>query len=102
MPLITSGNPFEDEEEKGFFPATGSAILSGLELLERPSQGLKVGIKEALDDDEEGFGTGFMRGFTGEEEVRTQDYIDPEFVKEHPIISGSAGVAGDELTDPLT
>ncbi|MHC4709349.1 MAG: hypothetical protein ACYTA3_02745 [Planctomycetota bacterium] len=100
MPVVYSFE--EDEEEQGFLPATGSAILSGLELLERPSQGLKVGIKEALDDDEEGFGTGFMRGFTGEEEVRTQDYIDPEFVKEHPIISGIAGFAGDVLTDPLT
>ena len=99
MPAIYS---FDDEEEKGFLPATGSAVLSALELLERPSQGLKVGIKEAFDDDEEGFGTGFMRGLKGEEEVRVQDYFDPDFVKQHPILSGVGGFIGDVLTDPLT
>ena len=102
MPLITGGNPFEDEEEKGFLPATGSAVLSALELLERPSQALKVGIKEAADDDDEGFSQGFMRGLTGEEVVRTQDYLPEDFVKQHPILSGIVGFAGDVLTDPLT
>ena len=45
----------DDEEDKGFFSSTGSFVLDTLELLERPSQALKVGIKEASDDDDEGF-----------------------------------------------
>ena len=101
MPIVYSGIQ-EDEEEKGFLPATGSAVLSALELLERPSQALKVGIKEAADDDDEGFGQGFMRGLTGEEVVRTQDYLPEDFVKQHPILSGIVGFTGDVLTDPLT
>ena len=58
MPLLTGGYSFgkKEEEEKGFLPATGSAVLNVLELLERPSQALKVGIKESLDGDEDGFG----------------------------------------------
>ena len=92
----------DDEEDKGFFSSTGSFVLDTLELLERPSQALKVGIKEASDDDDEGFGTGFMRGLKGEEEVRVQDYFDPAFVSQHPILSGIGGFVGDVLTDPLT
>ena len=102
MPLLTGGYSFDDEEKKGFFPATGSAVLSALELLERPSQALKVGIKESLDGDDEGFASGFVKGLTGEEVVRTQDALPDDFIKQHPIFSGIIGFTGDVLTDPLT
>jgi len=104
MPLLTGGYSFgkKEEEEKGFLPATGSAVLNVLELLERPSQALKVGIKESLDGDEDGFGSGFVKGLTGEEVVRTQDALPDDFVKQHPIFSGIIGFTGDVLTDPLT
>ena len=34
------------EEERGFWGRTGSATLDALALLERPAQGLKVGLRE--------------------------------------------------------
>ena len=65
---------FAKDLEKG---PKDKGFLHTLGLLERPAQALKVGIKEAFDRDDEGFLAGAKRGLMGEEEVRTQDYLDP-------------------------
>ena len=44
------------------------------------------------------------KGFTYEDEKRMQDLMaqaDPEWVKEHPVLSTVLGFGGDVLTDPL-
>jgi len=97
MPLFGS-----EEEEKGFWPNTGSKVLNVLEVLERPAQALKVGVKEAADGDEDGFFSGVKQGWMGEDEVRTLDLYDPETVEKHPFLTGVTGFLGDVLTDPLT
>ena len=87
-------------------------ILDYLALLERPSQAIKVGLKEsALGGNvframggvdltpEEGFFTGVKKGFMGEDEVRTQDFLPDDM---NPILKGVLGFAGDVATDPLT
>ena len=89
-------------KEEGFWPTTGSYVLTALEMLERPAQALKVGVKEAFDDDEEGFFEGVRQGWMGEDEVRAQDLLSDEFREDHPVLSGAFGFAGDVLTDPLT
>ena len=104
MPMVPLTASFEDrkKKKKGFWPTTGGYVLSGLEMLERPSQALKVGIKETLDEDPEGFLEGARRGWMGEDAVRMQDFMDPEFVKQHPFWAGVGGFIGDVATDPLT
>ena len=87
-------------------------FLDYLAMLERPAQALKVGFKESeagadlfkalghVDlTPKEGFFTGLGRGWMGEEEVRTQDFL-PEDM--NPILKGVLGFAGDVATDPLT
>ena len=72
--------PDRGSEEKGF--------LDYLALLERPAQAIKVGLKESdlggnifrdfggVDlTPEEGLLTGMKRGWMGEDEVRTQDFL---------------------------
>ena len=47
---------------------------------------------------------GAKKGFTYEDEKRFQDLIaqaNPQWVKDHPILSTIAGFAGDVITDPL-
>ena len=96
--------PPRGTEEKG--------VLDYLALLERPAQALKVGFKESdLGGDvfrdlggvdltpEEGLWTGIERGWMGEDEVRTQDFL-PENMD--PLTKGVLGFAGDVATDPLT
>ena len=104
MPIRVLYSPDEElkKKKKGFWPTTGGYVLSGLEMLERPSQALKVGIKETLDEDPEGFLEGARRGWMGEDAVRMQDFMDPEFVKQHPFWAGVGGFIGDVATDPLT
>ena len=87
-------------------------ILDYLALLERPSQAIKVGLKESdvggnvframggVDlTPEEGFFTGLKKGFMGEDEVRTQDFLPDDM---NPVLKGVLGFAGDVATDPLT
>jgi hypothetical protein len=96
--------PERGTKEKGF--------LDYLALLERPSQAAKVGIKESdiggnifrsmggVDlTPEEGFWTGARRGWMGEDEVRTQDFLPTNM---DPLTKGVLGFAGDVATDPLT
>lgn len=96
--------PPRGTEEKG--------VLDYLALLERPAQALKVGLKESdiggnvfrslggVDlTPEEGLLTGLERGWMGEDEVRTQDFL-PENM--NPLTKGILGFAGDVATDPLT
>ena len=96
--------PPRGTEEKG--------VLDYLALLERPAQAIKVGLKESdlggnvfrslggVDlTPEEGLWTGIERGWMGEDEVRTQDFL-PENLD--PLTKGILGFAGDVATDPLT
>ena len=94
-------------------PNTGErGVMDYLAALEKPAQALKVGLKEsALGGDlfraaggvdltpEEGFWEGARRGWSGEEEVRTQDFLPDDM---NPILKGVLGFAGDVATDPLT
>ncbi len=92
------------EGEKGF--------LHKLGLLERPAQALKVGVKESLiggslykalgqvdPTPQEGVLTGLKRGWLGEDEIRTQDFLPDDMPG---WLKGTLGFAGDVLTDPLT
>jgi len=90
------------KEPRGFWPTTGSYVLGTLEMLERPAHALRVGVKEAFDDDEEGFFEGMRQGWMGEDEARMQELLPDEFREDHPVLSGIVGFAGDVLTDPLT
>ena len=96
--------PERGTDEKG--------VLDYLALLERPSQALKVGVRESkLGGDiysalggvdltpKEGFFEGFKAGWMGEDEVRTQDFLPDNL---NPITKGILGFAGDVATDPLT
>ena len=96
--------PPRGSEEKG--------VLDYLGLIERPAQALKVGLKESelggnvfralggVDlTPEEGFVTGISRGWLGEDEVRTQDFLPDNM---DPLIKGILGFAGDVATDPVT
>ena len=93
-------------------PAKGGGFMGLLAKIERPAQALKVGLKETeLGGDihqalggidttpNEGFGTGFKRGLLGEEEIRTQDFLDPSLPGWY---RGIVGFAGDVATDPVT
>lgn len=96
--------PKEPKEDKN--------VLDYLSLLERPAQALKVGVKEStlggavygalggVDlTPQEGFLTGMYRGWTGQDEIRTQDALPDDM---NPILKGVLGFAGDVATDPLT
>ena len=96
--------PERGSDEKG--------VLDYLALLERPAQAVKVGLKESLVGSvafdlmggvdltpEEGFFTGVKRGWMGEDEVRTQDFLPDDM---DPLLKGVLGFAGDVATDPLT
>ena len=96
--------PSQDRrKKKKYGPGVGSKLLYGLSLLERPAQALKVGIREAADEDEEGFLEGAKKGWLGEEEVRGQEVLfDKEYMEKHPIMAGIGGFLFDVATDPLT
>ena len=96
--------PERGSDEKG--------VLDYLALLERPAQAVKVGLKEsalgsvAFDlmggvdlTPAEGMWTGTKRGWMGEDEVRTQDFLPDDMP---PLARGLLGFAGDVATDPLT
>ena len=98
--------------DKAVAPKTEKGLLDYLALLERPAQAIKVGFKESqvggnlfrelggVDlTPEEGFGSGFRKGWMGEDEVRTQDFLPDDM---NPILKGVLGFAGDVATDPLT
>ena len=94
---------YERKKKKKHGPGVGSKVLYGLSLLERPAQALKVGIKESLDDDDDGLWEGMQAGWLGEDEVRGQDILfSDEYLKRHPILSGIGGFLFDVATDPLT
>ena len=93
-------------------PAKGGGFMGMLAKIERPAQALKVGLKETeLGGDihqalggidttpNEGFLTGAKRGLMGEEEIRTQDFLDPSLPGWY---RGIVGFAGDVATDPVT
>ena len=112
-----------DEQKKRVEASLGTAptaerkkepggFLHYLSMLERPAQALKVGLKETkLGGDiyealggidttpNEGFLTGAKRGWLGEEEIRTQDFLDPSLPGWY---RGIVGFVGDVATDPLT
>ena len=96
--------PERGSDEKG--------VLDYLALIERPSQALKVGLRESkLGGDifsalggvdltpKEGLFQGMKSGWLGEDEVRTQDAL-PDNLS--PFTKGVLGFAGDVATDPLT
>ena len=103
MGRIVGSFSSEEERRKKKGPGVGSKLLYGLSLLERPAQALKVGIKEAIDDDDEGFVEGLKQGWLGEDEVRGQEVMfDKEYIEKHPILAGISGFLFDVATDPLT
>ena len=82
-------------------------FLDYLALLERPAQALKVGLKESSAGADlfkalghvdltpkEGFFTGLGRGWMGEEEIRTQDFLPDDM---NPILKGVLGFAGASI-----
>ena len=96
--------PERGSDEKG--------VLDYLSILERPRQAFLTGLKEsavgALAYDllggvdltpAEGLWTGTKRGWMGEDEVRTQDFLPDDMP---PLARGLIGFAGDVATDPLT
>ena len=99
-------------EKRAHSKKSDKGLLDYLGLIERPIQALKVGAKESdiggnvfrsmggIDlTPEEGFFTGLSRGWHGEDEVRTQDFLPDDM---NPITKGILGFAGDVATDPLT
>ena len=103
MGRIVGSFSSEEERRKKKGPGVGSKLLYGISLLERPAQALKVGVKEAIDDDDEGFVEGLKQGWLGEDEVRGQDVMFPkEYIEKHPILAGISGFLFDVATDPLT
>ena len=99
--IVGSFSAEEKEKKKG--PGVGSKLLYGLSMLERPAQALKVGVKESLDGDDEGFLEGMKQGWLGEDEVRGQDILfNDDYAKQHPILAGIGGFLFDVATDPLT
>ncbi len=99
-------------EEKPSIPIGEKGLFDWLSLLERPSQAIKVGLKESalganlfrdlggIDmTPQEGLLVGMKRGWLGDDEVRTQDFLPDDM---DPILKGVLGFAGDVVTDPLT
>ena len=93
-------------------PKDDKGFLDYLALLGRPRAAAVVGLKEsALGSDifkalggvdltpEEGLLEGMRKGWMGEEDIRTQDFL-PENMP--GFLKGVVGFAGDVLTDPLT
>ena len=115
----------EEPEDQGIWETAkdvgktvGGGMLSGLHQLGRPQSAIAGGLyniqeEMAMGDDDgrsdwDRYVTetleGMKKGFTYEDEKRIQDLIaqaNPEWVKEHPVLSTIAGFAGDVLTDPL-
>ena len=93
-------------------PKGEGGFLHKLGMLERPAQALKVGVKESMLGGslykalgqvdltpQEGVITGLKRGWLGQDEIRTQDFL-PENMP--GWLKGTLGFAGDVVTDPLT
>ena len=87
-------------------------VMDYIGMLERPAHALWTGFKESevggnvhrtlggVDlTPEEGFLTGAKRGWMGEEEIRTQDYLPDDM---DPVLKGVLGFVGDVAKDPLT
>ena len=107
--------PITDAAEYG-----GSGVMSALHQLGRPQSAIAGGIHNIVEEarrpddpsDDRSLWEKYVtetlqdmgKGFTYEDEKRIQDVIalaDPEWVKEHPILSTVVGFAGDVITDPL-
>ena len=93
-------------------PAKGGGFMGALSKLETPRRMVLGGLKEtALGGDiyeaiggidttpKEGFLTGAKRGLFSEENIRTQDFMDPSLPGWY---RGLWGFVGDVATDPLT
>ena len=115
----------DQQEDKGIWESTkdvgkavGGGMLSALHQLGRPQSAIAGGLyniqeEMAMGDDDgrsdwDRYVTetleGMKKGFTYEDEKRIQDLIaqgNPEWVKQHPILSTVLGFAGDVITDPL-
>ena len=113
------------QEDEGIWEAAkdagktvGGGMMGALHQLGRPQSAIAGGLyniqeEMAMGEDDgrsswERYVTetleGMKKGFTYEDEKRIQDLIaqaNPEWVKEHPVLSTIAGFAGDVLTDPL-
>ena len=97
----------EEDENKGFLATvgaagkrTGSKILDVLMNLDRPRRAVWLGIEAATEGEDILEAAG--KGWRLEEDLRTQDFFDPKWRKEHPVLAGIAGFTGDVLGDPLT
>ena len=102
----------EKDRKTKLAPKDDKGFLDYLSLLGRPRAAAVVGAKESkLGSDiykafggvdltpGEGFIEGARKGWMGEEDVRTQDFL-PENMP--GFLRGVVGFAGDVLTDPLT
>ena len=106
------------EEKHGDRPARPSipmgdkGVLDYISLLTRPGQAFWTGVKESdfggnvframggVDlTPEEGFMTGAKRGWLGDDEVRTQDFLPDDM---NPKLKMVLGFGGDVVMDPLT
>jgi len=100
----------EEEEDDGILQSvldvgarTGSGILDILMQLDRPRRALWLGIEEATEGGDMGdILESAGKGWRLEEDIRTQDFMSPEFREENPILAGVGGFVGDVLGDPLT
>ena len=98
-------------KEKPSIPMGEKGLFDWLSLLERPFQAIKVGLKESAGANlfrdlggidmtpQEGLLVGMKRGWLGDDEIRTQDFLPDNM---NPILKGVLGFAGDVVTDPLT
>ena len=102
----------ERDRKTKLAPKDDKGFLDYLSLLGRPRAAGMVGLKESkLGSDiykafggvdltpGEGFIEGARKGWMGEEDIRTQDFL-PENMP--GFLKGVVGFAGDVLTDPLT
>ena len=100
----------EEEEDDGILQSildvgsrTGSGVLDVLMQLDRPRRALWLGIEEATEGGDIGdILESAGKGWRLEEDIRTQDFMSPEFREENPILAGIGGFVGDVLGDPLT